>query len=787
VLNAVLLRPLPFPHADRLIRVLATERDRFIDGPSPMDVRDYVAQNHTVERFAVYDAWPKNVSTSNASIEPEQLEVGLVSAEFFEVLGVRPLMGRWFKDEENRWGNHYEAVLGYNFWRTRFHGDPSILGKSIWINDEPYTIIGVMPEQVSDWPVDPGHGKVELWTPFVPYASASASASQSVWQESERGSRGWGTIARLGVGVSIQEASTDLQRIAQNLANQYPLDRGVGVVIRPLQEEQVAGLRPILWLLMGAVVLILLIACSNVANLLLARNSSRRREIAVRVAMGAGAPTLIRQFMIENLILGMFSGISGTLLAWAGCGVIARAHPAELSQLSSVRLDLRVLVFGFAVSVLSSLIFGTLPAWVSWKVNPSEAFKEGGRSNSVSRGMRWLRHSFVAGELALAVMLLVATGLLLQSLLRIQNQDLGFRVDHLLRSHFFLPSARYPDRGSITRFCDEYVARVRQLPGVQDAVVSAAYPFDDQWSENFTIVGRAVSRLEDTPLAAFNVTDSHYLHTLGIPLLKGRNFSDSDTVTSPPVALVNQAFVDRYFPTEDPIGKQIRTGFNPILASSASAVPFTIIGVIGNSMNRGLALSPLPHINTLFRQTPDLNAGFKYLIVRTSLDPMLLVPSLRRQLRSLDADLPFAEVATMDQIMNGQTSDRRYTTGLLGLFAALGVMLAGIGVYGVVSYVVAQRTREIGVRMALGAQHGDVLWMVIKQGLAMASAGAIVGLLGAWALRRAVAQLVFGISPADPATFLAAAILLVSFAVAACYIPARRAAKVDPMVALRYE
>jgi putative ABC transport system permease protein len=318
-------------------------------------------------------------------------------------------------------------------------------------------------------------------------------------------------------------------------------------------------------------------------------------------------------------------------------------------------------------------------------------------------------------------------------------------------------------------------------------VVSASYPFDDQWTENFTIVGQPVSRLEDTPSAAFNVTDSHYLHTLAIPLLRGRDFSESDTETSLPVALVNQAFVNRYFPTEDPVGKQIRMGFNPLLASSVSTTPFTIIGVIANSMNRGLALPPLPHINTLFRQTPELNAGFKYLIVRTSLDPMQLATPIRRQLHSLDADLPFAEVSTMDEVMRGQTADRRYTTALLALFAAFGVMLAGIGVYGVVSYVVAHRTNEIGLRMALGAQRTDVLWMVAKQGISMAMIGAAAGLVGAWILRRVIAQLIFGISPADPATFLAAALLLIAFAGAASYLPARRAAKVDPMVALRYE
>jgi putative ABC transport system permease protein len=391
-----------------------------------------------------------------------------------------------------------------------------------------------------------------------------------------------------------------------------------------------------------------------------------------------------------------------------------------------------------------------------------------------------LRHFFVAGELALAVMLLVGTGLLIQSLVRLQDQRVGFRVDHLLRTHFFLPSVRYPDPGGITRFCDEYVTRVRRLPGVRDAVISAAYPFDDKWTENFTIVGRPVSLLEDTPSAAFDVTDSHYLHTLGIPLLRGRDFSDSDTASSLPVALVNQAFADLYFPTEDPDGKQIRMGSDPILASSGSTVAYTIVGVIGNSMNRGLALPPLPHITTLFRQTPDLNAGFKNLIVRTSLDPMQLAQPIRKQLHSLDADLPFAEVSTMEQIMERQTADRRYTTGLLALFAAFGV-------YGVVSYGVAQRTSEIGLRMALGAERADVLWMVIQQGLGMAMVGAITGLAGAWILRQVIAKLLFGISPADPRTFVAAALLLIALAAAASFVPARRASKVDPVVALRCE
>jgi len=784
VMNAVLLRPMPFHNPDRLVRILSTQNGAMV-GPSYPDVRDFAAENHTFEKLAAYDSWRKNVSLPGESVEPEQRLIGLVPAGYFEILDIKPLMGRLFTEQENHWGNQFEAVLGYDFWQVKFHGDPAVLGKTVRINDEPYTIIAVMPSGLPDWWFDrPPYGRVELWTPFVPYLTASEAARD----ENYRGNRGFWAIGRLKPGVSVEQAQADLQRIANNLSAQYPLDRGVGVTISPLQEDRVGNLRPMVRLLMGAVILILLIACSNIANLLLARNSGRTREIALRLAMGARPTALIRQFMTESLTLGLSGGILGCAIACYGCMTIAHFHPAQLPQLATVTADLRVLAFGVAISVMSSLLFGTFPAWAALEVNPSEAFKEGGRANMASRNKQWLRHLLVSGETALAVMLLIGTGLLLQSLLRLQKQEPGFRIDHLLRTHLFLPPVRYPDAGTITRFCDQYAARVRQLPGVQDVTVSAAYPPDDRWAQNFTIEGRPLSRLEDAPSATFNVTDTHYLHTLGIPLIKGRNFSELDTETSPAVVLVNQAFVDRYFPSEDPVGKQIRLGRpQELLNSNTPNSRFTIVGVMGNIMNRGLALPPEPQLTALFRQTPDLNYGFKNLIVRTAFDPFQLATPIRRQLHSLDPNLPFAEVFSMDQIMNRQTADRRYNTGLLAVFALLGVALAGIGVYGVVSYVVAQRTSEIGLRMALGAQRGDVLRMVILRGLNMAVIGAIGGLFAAWIFRRAVAQLVFGISPADPATFLAASLLLIAFAAMASYIPARRAAKVDPMVALRYE
>ena len=783
VLNAVLLRPIPFPEPGSLVRIFSTERGNVL-GPSPMDLRDFAGQNHTFEKMAVYDVWRKNVSFTSGSIEPEQMRVGLVPREYFEILGIKPVMGRLFKDEENRWGNNFVAAISYNFWQTRFHGDRAILGKTIRINDEPYTIIAVMSGEIPDFWVGTPTGKTELWTPFVPYLDKNSS----VWTESSRGDRGWGAVGRLKPGVTIQQANADLQTIANSLAAQYPADHGVGVQLQPLQEDQVRNLRPVLRLLMGAVILILLIACSNVANLLLVKNSARTREIALRKALGAETWSLIRQFAIENLALGLLGGVIGCAVAWWACATVTRVHPAQLPQLSSVTVDFRVLAFTFFLSIFSSAIFGTVPALASLKVSPAEAFKESGRTSAASRSRKHLGRMFVVSEIAFAVMLLVGTGLLLQSLLHLQNQRTGFRPDHLLRTHLFLSPVRYPSIDSITRFCDEYVTRVRQLPGVLDATISAASPPDDRWKQNFTIDGRPVSRLDDTPMAARNASDSHYLRTLGIPLIQGRDFSDSDTETSPRVALVNQAFVRRYFPDEDPIGKQIRISVAQQLGSGNSADEvFTIVGVSGNTMNRGPALPPMPHFTTLFRQTPDLNVGFKTLIVRTALHPLLLAALIREQLHSLDANLPFAEVATMDELIEQQTADRRYTTGLLTLFAALGLLLAAIGVYGVVSYVVAQRTSEIGLRMALGAQRADVVWLVVRQGIAMAAAGAAAGLMGAWLFRKAVAQLVFGVSPADPITFLTAAAVLIALAAAACLIPARRAIRIDPMAALRYE
>ena len=373
VLNAILLRPLPFREPDRLVRVLSAQNGK-VGGPSPLDVRDFAAANHTFEKIVAFDAWRKNVSISNGSTEPEQRPVGLVPAAYFEVLDIKPLFGRLFTDEEQHWGNQFEVIISFGFWQAKFHGDLSVLGKPVRINDEPYTIIAVMPPNLPTWWFNGPHGEIELWAPFTPYAT--------LWDETSRGNRDFSSIGRLKEGVPLAQAQADLERIAANLAARYPADHAVSVLLRPLQKDQEGGLRPTVLLLMGAVILILLIACSNIANLLLARNSRSTREIAVRVAIGAAKWVLVRQFVIENLTLGLLGGTLGCALADGGCALIVRFHPRQLPQLATVNIDLAVLVFGFAISVLSSLVFGTLPAWLGLHVNPSDAFKEGGRTTT---------------------------------------------------------------------------------------------------------------------------------------------------------------------------------------------------------------------------------------------------------------------------------------------------------------------------------------------------------------------------------------------------------------------
>jgi predicted permease len=787
-IDALMLRHLPFPDANQLVRIYSTKDGVPIrgtsaaGGPSPLDMRDFAENSHSFQKMVSYDAWRKNVSFGN-SAEPEQMRVGLVPAAYFETLEIQPIMGRLFTDEENHEGKNYVAAISARVWRERFAGDPAILDQKIRINDEPYTIIAVIPDVIPEWMESSRVGPIEVWTPF---------AFSDVYSESSRGARGDFALARMKPGVSVELAQADLATIAAALAAAHPVDQGIGVAVKRLSETRVGELRPMLFLLMGAVSLILLIACVNLANLLLARNSARQRELSVRAALGAGRAALIRQLLAETLLLSLIGGTVGLLLAEAGLAALTKMHPASLPQLDSIGTDWRVLAFTLVISLGTSLLFGVAPALIGTRLNLFDALKQGGRSGGSGRPTQRVRNLLVITEMAMSLMLLVGATLLVRSIVILQHQRLGVRPDHLLKGHIYVPGTRYPDPGAIARFCDEFATRVRAVPGILDASITTLYPPNNGWTQMLNIPGHPFARLQDVPTAQFGVSDAHFLRTLGIPLMEGRDFAESDTATSPRVALISQEFQRRYFPTEDPIGRQVHIGPPTFLqiapgGNVTDSSDVTIIGVVGDIRNAGLARPPDPQIIVLYSQHPLVNFGFKDIVVRTASEPRLLAPEIRRQLHALDPDMPFAEVQTMDDLVEAQTGGQRFTTTLLASFAAAGLLLAVVGIYGVVSFLVTQRKQELAVRIALGASRATVLWLVLKQGLEMASIGAAIGLCSAWGMHKLTSGLLFGISSVDPATFAGAAVFLLTVATIASLIPGTRVLRIDPAQTLRQD
>jgi len=788
-IDGLMLRPLPFNAADQLVRIYSTKDGvpitgyAYPGGPSAADVRDFAQNSRSFQKMVVYDTWRKNVSFGNSTAEPEQMRVGLIPPAYFEALEIQPLMGRLFTQDENPEGKQYVAAIGARLWRNKFASDRAILGREIRINDEPYIIVAVMPDVIPEWMEPGGDGQVEVWTPF---------AFSNVWSESSRGARGYGTLARMKPGVTVAQAQTELATIATGLATAHPVDQGIGVAVQRISDTRVGTLRPMLILLMGAVSLILLIASVNLANLLLARNSARQRELAVRAALGAARLSLVRQLLVETSLLSLIGGALGLALAQLALASLTKVYSGDLPQLGSIGIDWRVLAFTLLISLVTSLLLGLAPALMGTRLNLNNALKQGGRSGTSAGPSQRVRNVLVATEMAMSLMLLVGACLLVRSVARLEHQSLGIRNDHLLKGHIYLPGVRYLDAGAITRFCDDFATRVRALPGVIEATVTTVYPPNNGWTQMLDIPRHPVTRLQDIPAAQFGLADAHFLKTLGIPLLRGRDFTESDSPTSPPVALISEEFRRRYFPAEDPIGRLIHVGPPQFLqiapgADTTDAAEVTIIGVIGDFKNVGLTRQPEPQITVLYSQHPLVNYGFKDIVIRTASAPRLLVPQIHRQLREMDSDMPFAEVETIDELVERQIGGQRMTTLLLVSFALLGLILSVVGIYGVISFLVAQRKKELAVRIALGASRTNVLWLVVKQGLGMASIGAALGLLGAWAAQKVASRFLFDISPTDTLTFLCAAVFLLAVAVIASAIPARRATRVDPTMALRYE
>jgi putative ABC transport system permease protein len=786
IINSVMLRPLPFQDPDRLVRVWSTEKS-LVTGPSPLDARDFGKLSKTFDGLVAYDIWPKNLSGLSGDVRAEQISVGLVSAEYFKILKMQPVMGRYFTADENDPGKNFVAAINYSLWQSHFNGDKSILGKPIRINNEPYTIVAVMPDAIPEWMEMP-HSKVQVWTPFAQYPD--------IWKPDHRGDRGFAVLGRLKPGVTLQEAKADLARVAANLSQEYEIDQGWGIDVQWLSDIRIGSLRPVLILLMGAVALILLIACANLANLLLARNSFRYREIAVQSALGASKWLLLWQLLLETLLLTAIGGTVGVILAWAACNTLERIHPAKLPQLNSITLDIHVLLFAFGLSVLTSVLFGVLPSLSATRVNLATALKDSGRSATASSSRQYGRQMLAVAEMAFAVMLVITAGLVIRSLLKFVQQQPGFQADHLLTAHLYLPRIRYSDTTKINEFSRQLQERVQVLPGVQSASIATQPGLPDPtysangWLQPFTFPGRVPEHAQDIPSVRFGLADSHYVHTTRIPLLQGRDFSDSDIGILPRVALVNQAFVDRYMPNIDPVEKEIDIGIPGKLVGIAPTpddqMPMKIVGVIGNVRNLGMARPPAPEIIGFFYQysSRNYNGNFKFILARTNVEPTALIPAIRNTLNQIDPDVPLALTRTVEDMMSLQAGDSRFNALLFGVFAGVGVLLAIVGVYGVTSYLIAQRTQEIAVRIALGAQQGSISWLLIKQGIFIGTIGAILGMTGAFILRQGVAKLVYGISPLDPGTFIGAAVLLVCCCVLAVVVPVKRALSLSPVVAL---
>jgi putative ABC transport system permease protein len=791
VVDAALLRPLPFPDADRLVRISSTRNGVPLGGPSEMDLRDMASAARGFEGMIVYDRWRKNVSLGGS--DSEETVVGLVPGSYFELLRIRPILGRVFTPDERVYGNHFVAAIGAGVWRTRLAADPQILGKTIRINGEPYTIVSVVPDVVPAW-MDATSVPVSIWTPL---------ASDTPLTEASRASRGDWSIGRLEPGVSYEQARAELTAIAERLSREHPIDRGIGVDIEPLSDARAGPVKPVLLMLSGAVAIVLLIACANLAGLLIARNSARSRELAVRAALGASRSRLLRQLLFETLVLSLAGGAAGLVLASGAGAALATIKSAEplpyttasnaLPQFWSATLDLRGLAFTLGVSLVTAVLFGLAPAFTSSRVPLVDALKEGGRSGTAGAAKQRFRRLLIVTEVAFSLMLVFAASLLAQTMIRLHRQDPGFRTDHLLLAHVYVPPAWYPDSDAITRFCDAFRDRIRSVPGVQDASVTTGFPPSFPWRQMFTIPGLPAPRAEDVPITRFAAVDARYLPTLRLALLRGRDFADADTPTSPPVAVVNEEFVRRYFPNADPIGREIRPGPPPGLPAGrlqnfgALARTIRIVGVVRNFMDDGMAAPQAPLLLALFGQVPGNNFGFKDIIVRTSTTPESVVPAIARELRSLDADIPLGEIQTMDAHMSRQTADTRFITVLLGLFAALGTVLAVIGAYGVVAYLVAQRTQELGVRLALGAASTDILWLVLRYGLSLGLGGVVLGLGGALAVRQSFAGMLYGVAASDPATLTGAAALFLFVIGAASALPAVRAMRINPVEALRAE
>jgi predicted permease len=779
VINAVLLRPLPYQNGDRLVLIWEKFTSQGLDRipVSAPEFTEYREQNHVFEQVAAFDTNDFNLTGGET---PERIPGATVSASLFSVLGVQPERGRTFLPEDNELGHDNVVLLGHGLWERRFGSDPNMIGKTIALNGRSYTVVGIMPPSfnfpLSLFDVQGVHftQPAEVWTALA-FTAAEMKA---------RGSRELGVVGLLKMGVSPAQASAEVQNIAAGMMRQHPDSyppEGWGAMAVSLQEQVVGRMRPMLLVLFAAVGLVLLIACANVANLMLARAAARQKEIAIRRAMGAGRLRLIRQLLTESILLSLLGGILGLLLALWGLDLLVSLGAETLPRLKEISLDGRVLGFTTFISVLTGALFGLAPALQASKLELAETLKEGGRSSSAASGNTRLRSLTVMAEFALSLMLLIAAGLAIKSFWRLANADPGFSPQNVLTLELSLPKASYATGRSVAAFYKQALERIRALPGVTAAGAATVLPLSGSNSDSsFVIEGKMPQSLTTFPDEEYRVVTPDYFRTMNIPLIKGRFFDEADHDQAPGAVIINQALARKYFAGEEPLGRRL-TMDDP---SNPAASWVTVVGIVGDIKHRGLNTEAKPELYVTHAQNPERSMT---LVARTASSPSAVASAVRREIASLDKDLPVYNTRTMDQVISDSVAQQRLSTFLLGLFAALALTLTTVGIYGVISYTVAQRTHEIGVRMALGAQARDVLRLVVGQGMVMVLIGVGLGLAAAFGLTRLMSSLLYGVSATDPMIFVIVSLGLSLVALIACYVPARRATRVDPMTALRYE
>ena len=780
VVNAVLLRPLPFKDPDRLVDIWHTPPQESMPGMatftvSPANFLDWRSQSRTFEGMSAY-GYGRYTLTGTG--RPEVIRMVAVTRGFFSILRAQPVLGRIFLDDEDKFGRDHVVVLSYGIWRSRYGGDPEIVGKDIELNGRSFAVIGVMaPGFEFPYSGDPAF-RTQMWKPLA-------------WSDRERAVRddhNFGVIARLKDDVTLKQGQAELDAISNRLAEQYPKDnKGWGAIAIPLREDLVGDARPALLILLGSVACVLLIACANVANLLLARSLSRRKEIAIRAALGAGRRRLLQQAFAETLLLALAGGVLGLVFAHYGVILIVKFLAERMPRSGEIGLDGWVLAFTLGVSLLTGLVAGLLPALRQSKADLNYALKEGpGRAASDSVGNR-TRSVLVVAEVALSLMLLIAAGLLIRSLAMLRNVNPGFDPNHVATMQISIPSTKFSAPVQQVQFFDRVLERVRALPGVQSAGVIDSLPLSDDGSmQPISVEGRPVVPMADMPEVSVRAISSGYMRAMHIPLLRGREINDSDAESRSGGILISESLAKQFWPNDDPVGKRLTLYFFPHLTRE-------VVGVVADV--KLFALNDSHPAATLYIPLPQLTApeGGEWqsfgmnLVVRADGNPLNNVPAITSSIHELDAEVPLLQIRTMSDVVSLSLAPQRFTMLLLAAFAGLALLLAAVGIYSVMSYSISRRTHEIGIRISLGAKTADVLLLVVRQGLILAAAGSAIGMIGALILSRLLATLLYGVRPTDALTFACVAGLLMIVALAACCIPARRALRVDPMVGLRYE